>query len=235
MIKLSNRLAAAARFAEGGVNIADIGTDHGYIPVYFAQKGGSGRLAASDIGCEPLMSAVNSARQYDVSDKIEFICADGLRGIDESFDTVIIAGMGGDNIIDILAASELIQTRRHFILQPQTRIEKLTAWLAENGIRLDDAALAQDSGKLYVILSAYSGEKAETDLPEWKKYALAPLTEKNDPLLPRYLEHLKRKLTISLSGLESGKEPDPEKLTRMKKALKEISELEARSSSNPCL
>ena len=225
MIELSKRLAAVARFAENGTNIADIGTDHGYIPVYLAQKGTAKRIAASDIGEGPLQSARSSAVLYGVEDKIEFIRADGLSGIDSSFDTVILAGMGGDNIISILSDAPWTRASAHLILQPQTRVEKLTEWLYNSGFALRDAVLVRDAGKLYIVLSAAGGSGKDTALPEWKKYALEPLISNRDPLLGEYIGQLKEKLHISISGMESGKSADTEKLEKLKKTYGELCEI----------
>ena len=87
MIELSERLSAVAELARGARKLLDVGTDHGYIPVWFAQKGRYARIAASDINKDPLRRAMRSAEEYDVADRIEFFLSDGLKNVDEDFDT----------------------------------------------------------------------------------------------------------------------------------------------------
>ena len=100
---MNKRLELIASILPHGRGFADVGTDHGYLPVYMAQHGYSGKIIASDINEGPLSTAVASARQAGVEDRICFRLCDGLDGCgSEELDTVVIAGMGGDTICGIL-------------------------------------------------------------------------------------------------------------------------------------
>ena len=157
-LKLSKRLAAIASYIEKGASVADIGTDHGYLPVYLAKNGLASRIIASDKSEGSLNAARRSASKHGVTDKITFIAAPGLTGISETeIDTVVIAGMGGETIIGIL--SEAPQIKREgirLILQPQTKTYELSRWLTENGYEIKQANLIQERSKYYtVILAVY--------------------------------------------------------------------------------
>jgi tRNA (adenine22-N1)-methyltransferase len=221
MINLTKRLKALAELASEGKNIADIGTDHGYIPVYFAQMGTAQRIVASDVAVGPINSAKNSAENYGVKDKIEFVVADGLAGIDDSFDTVIIAGMGGDTIVSILEASTWAMKKANLILQPQSKITKLVRFLNDNGCRIEKAKLVEDSGKTYVVFSArYTGEKAT--LTEAQCLAVKPLFDSRDVLLHKYLLDLEKKLTASIKGMMESNSNIDDKLKSSENTLNEI-------------
>jgi len=157
-LRLPPRLVAIAGFIEKGSNVADIGTDHGFLPVYLAQKGFAQRIIASDKSSDSLKSALRSAVKYGVADKISFIAAPGLSGVDEAeVDTVVIAGMGGETIMGILADAPW--TKRcgtRLILQPQTKTDKLCYWLNENGYSIRDLTLTQDKGRYYIVLRVQS-------------------------------------------------------------------------------
>ncbi|NLT13462.1 MAG: SAM-dependent methyltransferase, partial [Clostridiales bacterium] len=120
-LELSKRLQAIAAYVKQGSAVADIGTDHGYIPVYLAQHNIARRIIAADIRKRPLARAQLSSVEYGVDDRIEFRLTDGLDGLQEAgLDTIIIAGMGGETIAGILERAPWVLTENvRIILQPQ--------------------------------------------------------------------------------------------------------------------
>lgn len=204
MINLTKRLAAVASFAEDGRRIADIGTDHGYIPIYLMQLGRAEKIVASDIGLGPIERARISAREYGLEEKLTFVTADGLSGIDDSFDTVIIAGMGGDNIISILSEGSWALTKAHLVLQPQSRVQKLVRWLYNNGCTVSDACLVRDFGRMYIVLSVNRAE-GKKNVSGAEALVPLPLFTGRDPLLREYLEEQIGKFAVMVDGIESGK------------------------------
>jgi len=153
-IKLSSRLQALADHIDENASVADIGTDHGYLPVYLAQTDTVKSIAASDISSSSLESARRSAAEYNVTDKIKFINAPGLDGISPNeADTIVIAGMGGETIIGILKdAGRLKHHGIKLILQPQTKLDLLSRFLYDDGYKIADIIRLQDKGKNYVII-----------------------------------------------------------------------------------
>ena len=220
MIKLSARLDAVARFASGGKRIVDVGTDHGFIPVDMAQRGGWERIAATDINKAPLAAAARSAAAYGVSDQIELYRTDGLTGCGSDFDTVVIAGMGGDTIINILSASPWSTAGPRLVLQPQTKLDRLCAFLGERGCETDDAVLALEDGKLYVILSAHGGGPPR--VCDEQELVWSHLLKNRDRLLPRYIESLAAKYVRMLDGLDRAAEPDRELISFASGRLEDI-------------
>ena len=104
---MSNRLELIASFVEGGLGVADVGTDHGYIPVMLAKRGYKGNIIATDINDGPLQKAKQNLMDAECEDAVELILCDGLDGCKpEMVDTIIVAGIGGDAITGILDRAE---------------------------------------------------------------------------------------------------------------------------------
>ena len=164
-IQLDPRLAKCAEFVREGVRVADIGTDHGYLPIALLQKGKATAAIAADINKEPLDSAVRNAAKFGESNRMRFVLSDGLRGISgDDVDDVIIAGMGGELILRIVSDAPWLCTgEKHLVLQPMTTAAQLRTGLAALGFWIDREEAVYDGRKIYSVISAvYTGEKAET-------------------------------------------------------------------------
>lgn len=161
MIKLSKRLLAISELVEGGHKILDVGTDHGYLPIYLSQFESVRRIAASDISEGPLSRAKESALKYGVIDKIEFFLSDGLENCDKDFDTIVIAGMGGETMTEILSrATWTVSPDIKLVLQPQSKQEVIFEYLCLSGFRVLDHRIINERGKYYLAISAVGdGEK----------------------------------------------------------------------------
>ena len=198
---MNKRLELIASILPHGRGFADVGTDHGYLPVYMAQHGYSGKIIASDINEGPLSTAVASARQAGVEDKICFRLCDGLDGCgSEELDTVVIAGMGGDTICGILDRADWVMSRDILlILQPMTKAEVLRYWLTNNDFAICGEWLIEENGEIYQILSARFG--ARTPLSDAElftgKYELAV----GNALFPVQLAALIKRFERAAAGM----------------------------------
>lgn len=209
-IKLSPRMAAVAELIPPGSSVADIGTDHGYLPVYLAQCGTYGALAASDINAGPLGNARKSAAAYDVFHKIRFVHSPGLAFAgSDGYDTIVIAGMGGELIASILRDAPWTKRNKTLILQPNSKVDVLVTFLLEAGYCLTAARLVNDTGKLYQILAASGGE-GELLHTQAERLVHPLLFRTRDPLLPEYLELLIHKYAAALAGMEQSRKEQPE-------------------------
>ena len=154
--KLPERLQTVAGFIETGASVVDVGTDHGYLPVYLAQTGKARRIIASDISAGSLGAARRAAEKYSQSDMIEFIVAPGLTAVGETdVDTIVIAGVGGETIAGILEAAPWTKNGHRLILQPQTKLEELSSFLEKNGYIIRETKQTLDRGRDYTILLVY--------------------------------------------------------------------------------
>ena len=155
---MDRRLSTIASQIENGIGLADVGTDHGFLPVHLARHGYTGNLYASDINEGPLRTAVDNAEHAGVSGRIKFLLCDGLRLCPpDDVDTIVIAGMGGELIIRIIREGGEKGTKR-LILQPMTGIEKVRAFLWQSGFAITDEVFPVEDGKAYCVIGAeFSG------------------------------------------------------------------------------
>ena len=207
-LKLPDRLMTIAGFIRAGSSVADIGTDHGLLPVYLAVNGLAQRITASDISAGSLDSARRSAVAYGVAGAITFVNAPGLDGVNETdTDTIVIAGLGGETIADILRHAPWVKKNGvSLILQPQSKIEELCRWLRESAFIIRGAKLALDNGRYYVVMLVTGGEPDSILEPELE--LLARLMHGRDPLFADYIDDLIRRTRRALDGMKTGSAPD---------------------------
>ena len=135
-IKLSNRLQSIADFIDPCNSVLDIGTDHAYLPLYLISQNVCKTVLATDVNDAPLKKARKNIQLYEADDRIDLVKSDGLKNIDISLldpAYVVIAGMGGELIIEIMMDSIVESRGITWILQPMTKPEKLRRWLWDNG------------------------------------------------------------------------------------------------------
>ncbi|MBE6836646.1 MAG: SAM-dependent methyltransferase [Ruminococcus sp.] len=161
-MKLDARLSACADFIDENSVVADIGTDHGYLPVYLVQNGICKRAIASDIGVSPLESAKKNIEKYQLSDKIEAVLSDGLKNVPaDGVSHIVIAGMGGETICSILDSCQWVKNCV-LVLQPMTRSELVRGWLFDNGFEISAEKAIIDEKFIYTVLKAvFTGKKNE--------------------------------------------------------------------------
>ncbi len=162
MIRLDERLAAAASFVRTDRRICDVGTDHALLPCFLCERGARS-VIASDVNPNPLEAARANVEKYGFADRITLILSDGLKDIPPC-DDVIIAGMGGELIAQIIGGCTFVTPDTRFILQPMTKAELLRRYLYANGFEIAEEKGAAVSGKAYtVMLVHYTGEKRDID------------------------------------------------------------------------
>ena len=203
-LQLQPRLQLLADMVPEGCRLADVGTDHGYLPVYLLQRRRIRGAVAADIGAEPLAHARRTAEAYGV-EGIDFRLCDGLRDIaPDEVDTVVIAGMGGETIITILEGAAWTKDGAHtLLLQPMTKAAELRRWLSVNGYAFTDERLVWDKNYLYPVLRVNGGIcPALTELQ-----TLTGVLLDGDPLYADYLtQHAEKLLHIAEGLRRSGRE-----------------------------
>jgi len=143
-----------AGFVLAGERVADIGSDHAYVPIYLVREGISPFAVLTDIKPGPLEQARISVERACLSDRIDFRLGDGLEALEKAeVDTVMIAGMGGETIISILEADkEKASSFRKYILQPRTKTELLVRWLCGEDFKVLEKMTADERGRLCDII-----------------------------------------------------------------------------------
>lgn len=198
---LGPRLRQCAAFVRPGSRMADIGTDHGYLPVWLTRRGVCPHAIGMDINAGPLARARETADTYRAADLVELRLSDGLAALKrDEVDDIVIAGMGGELIAAILGQTPWVQEETlRFILQPMSHPEKLRAFLYEHGFALLREETVLDGGRLYtVMLAAFTGHVLSPSLEECY---LGRLGESTSPHTPAYLTRQAALLTKRKAGL----------------------------------
>ncbi len=219
MPKLSPRLQAVAELVRNGAAVADIGTDHAYLPIWLVASGISTRAIACDLREGPLRRAAANVDACGLSQQIVLKQTDGLTGLN-SFapDDILICGMGGELIIRILEQSVWVcDSKIRLILQPMTAADRLRCWLCRSGFKIDAESMAQEDNRIYEIIAAhYSGQTSE--LSEARAIAgFAPQGKLFDIALNRKLARLQKQID---GWQAAGK--DTTDLCRLKDELNEL-------------
>ena len=207
-----------------GKKIADIGTDHAYIPIYLIENSLAGYVIASDINKGPLLIAGDNIKNHNLTEKIETRLGGGLSVLKENeADTIIIAGMGGILISEIIDADIEIAKKSNLILQPMNAQYELRKYLLSHGFKITNEDIAVEGFKVYNLIEAASGEQQ-------------PFENDFEYHVPHYLTSHKyfknlynkkhREFTKVIKGLENSNEPDTEKLNQYKNWLKELEKYE---------
>ncbi len=151
-VTLPPRLAAIADLAAPCGVVADIGTDHAHLPVYMIEAGLCRRAYACDVNRGPLARASSAVEKSGFSDRISLVLSDGLHAVPEDYDTVVIAGMGGDLIARILYEHPPVCAEK-ILLQPMTKPEVLRRYLFRHGYSILREIAVTEGEKRYIILS----------------------------------------------------------------------------------
>ena len=226
-LPISKRLLCCAELVPPCGTVADVGTDHGYLGIYLLQAGRCGRVIAADLREKPLASARANAALFSVADRMEFCLSDGLHNVKPaSFDTLVLAGMGGDLITRILAEAPWLDGGLcTLILQPQSAANDLRRWLGERGWSIDRERLVRDGRFLYAVLAVRPGQGRA--LTPGEQYVSPALRREGDPLYPEYLARIRRALELTVSGIAQSADPaDLARAEYYRAALEEVRFLE---------
>ena len=161
-VELGPRLKTVASFLEGVTLLCDVGSDHAYLPVYAIQQGLITNAIAGEVVKGPYESAMQTVQDYVLNDKISVRLANGLAAFDmgDQIDDIVIAGMGGRLIADILErGSTKLASVRRLILQPNNREDELRRWLCGHDFQIIKEALVEENGKFYEIIIAEQGKQ----------------------------------------------------------------------------
>ncbi len=203
---LNPRLFKIASLLKPCKCLADIGTDHGYIPIFALEKGICSRAIASDINPGPLDRAGEHARQTGLGSRIDLRLGGGLSTLDAGeADTIVIAGMGGLLIAEILENSpEIVKGAHRLILQPMTAQTELRQYLARGGYTLEKEYLVAEDEKIYNIFDVKVGGKTQYTP---KELLLGKNVDADEDLVRLHFEKIAKKLRIRLEGLEKSSLP----------------------------
>jgi tRNA (adenine22-N1)-methyltransferase len=160
---LSKRLEAIANMIDQDDIVLDIGTDHGYLPIYLVSNQIIKLAIACDIKDSPLKMASKNVEKANLKDKIKLVLSDGLESIKSYFNTIVIAGVGPRTIINILTNGEAKIKGKTLILQSNVSSNLVRAWLSSNSFKIIDEALVFEHNNYYEIIKAVNGKQLLTN------------------------------------------------------------------------
>lgn len=206
-VVLSKRLQAIASFVTTGSRTADIGCDHGFVPIYLVEQKIIPKAIAMDIGKGPLQRAARHIQEYGLEDQIETRLSNGMEQLKVGeVDTVILSGIGGPLMIQILEAGrEIVRSLKELVLSPQSEIEQVRRYLVEQLFWIKEEKMVLEDGKYYVVMHVIIENKsAKTKQEEWKnveyRYGRSLLEEKEEVFLSylKWEEQTKKQLVNKL-------------------------------------
>ena len=219
-LELSPRLQLLADWVPSGSRIVDVGTDHAFLPVWLMLNGKISSAIASDLRSGPLARGTETAKEYGVADSVEMRLCAGLEGIKPTeADVVIIAGMGGENIAQILENAPWTAGGAHtLILQPMSKMELLRQFLSEHGYEIVAEKLIMDRGTVYPVMKVQAGHMK---LTTGQLHAGVKLM--HDPLQDRALiERIIRGYAVIAGLKRTGRLEDAEKANEMRDLISEF-------------
>lgn len=204
-LELTPRLRMVGDLIPAGARLADVGTDHAYLPAALMLEGKIPFAIAADLRQGPLSRAKETVREYGLNGKIAFRLCDGLKGIrPEEVDAVSIAGMGGETIAMILEAAPWTRANgTALVLQPMSSMPELRTWLGQNGYAILEERLAREGDTIYTALRVGAGEMAPMTAAE--VYAGK---NTNDPLRGGWLDHWISRTSRAVDGMAQARQVD---------------------------
>ena len=159
-MQLSKRLLAVSEMVTSNSRLADIGTDHAYIPIYLVENQRVPHAIAMDVNKGPLNRAKENIELHGLKEYIETRLSDGAAALrNGEVDSVVIAGMGGGLVIKILTeGSEVLESVKELILQPQSELAFVRRFLQENQFAVIEENMVLDEGKYYPMMKAVHGK-----------------------------------------------------------------------------
>ncbi len=211
-ITLDERLSACANFVRENSVLADVGTDHAYLPAFLISNGKIKSALACDVNEKPLESAKQTVIDAGVVDKVTLRLCDGLCGVKkDEFTDLVVAGMGGELIIKILSDCPYIKSEKfNLVLQPMSKVYDFRKWLCENGFLIIDEKAAVANNKVYTVINAkFVGGNTQKDEVF---YHFGKLLDKTDEKAKLYIEKQKKSLVKRAKGILSSNAQDLEAL-----------------------
>lgn len=208
---LTPRLRTIMQQVPEGARLADIGTDHALIPTALLRRGVIQSAIASDLREGPLDSAARTAKQFEVEHKLSLRLGGGLQTVkpDEA-DTIVIAGMGGETIAQILADDAWALDGAHLLLlQAMTAQPYLRQYLAAHGGVIQKESLCREGQRIYTVMTVVGGGKRER-----KKLSACCISDAllRDPMAEEYIHKLLHREQKIAHSLETAEHQKPEEL-----------------------
>lgn len=221
-MKLSKRLETIASFVPEGSRIADVGTDHGYIPIHLVQEKKAKHAIAMDVRPGPLLRARSHIEEAGLTEAIEVRLSDGLLMLEkDEADCVVIAGMGGELMIHILEQGKrLWDNIPYWVFSPQSELHKMRKFLMEQSFSVEQEIMIKEDGKYYIVMRAVRRQGLTSDDREISYRYGSDLLRSKDSVLKEYLEKEEKQINTILKELtEKNSESAKKRIAELEKEL----------------
>ncbi|MCX8742877.1 tRNA (adenine-N(1))-methyltransferase [Lactobacillus sp. B3795] len=226
--KLSQRLKVVADFVPQNSRVADIGSDHAYLPVYLMKQKQIEFGIASEVAKGPLDNAIQEIKAEGLSDRIDTRLADGLLSVqpEDKIDCVTIAGMGGTLIKNILENGKShLSGNELLILQPNVGEDRLRTWLMNNQYEISDETILREDGHTYEIIVAKKTDEPVKYTEQEIKFGPFLLKQHSDVFVEKWENEIER-IEMVIDQMNLAKHDKPvDKINSMKKEIEEIKEV----------
>lgn len=229
-MELSKRLQTVADYVDQKARVlADIGSDHAYLPIYLLNQGRIDRAIAGEVIPGPFSHAEQEVNKSNYSSKIEVRLADGLEAItiDDLVDVITICGMGGDLIAKILDRgfnSRRLSGREQLVLQANMAEDRVRKWLMDHSYQITGEAIIEDNKRIYEIINARKSNKPVTYSQLELNYGPVLLAKRNPTFIKKWTEE-KEKLQAILDKMNQADSQQHDKRQGFESKIKEIEEM----------
>lgn len=224
-MKISERLKSISEYVPPSSNVADIGTDHGYLLKYLLDKGQILIGFACDLNKKPLTYAKNNLKEYIKADKAQLRLGNGLEALneDDKVDCIVIAGMGGRTMVDILEGGQnILENVKRVILAPNASWDFLREYVTKKDFKIVDEDLVLEDGRFYpiIIIEKSKGPK----LTPTELFLGPKLIEKKHMLLKEFFEYEKQRADKNILKMHKSENPEiKRKIIRIQRKWMEMS------------
>ena len=218
---LNKRLIKAAEMLGNVKSVADIGTDHAFLPIYLIREGICERVIACDIATGPLSVAQTNITKYGLLEKIELRLADGLKGLKPmEVRGITVLGMGGETIADIIEDAPWVKNPEiTLILQPMSCDDRLREYLHKNGFEIEKEQAVESQGRVYTVMRVcFSGAKVTVG-PEYKY--IGKLLDNPDATAVTFIKNRLKSMKTCIKDIENV-ERKKDLLSELKTAVSKI-------------
>lgn len=191
-----------ASLVREGKRIADIGTDHAYLPVYLVSNGKNPSAIASDLRKGPLENARQTVTEHGLNEKIELRLSDGFdMYYHTEADDFVLAGMGGTLMTELISRTDWLKNENiHLVLQPQSHAQDIRKYLCENGFEIKNELCVSEGDRLYIAFDAHF--TGECNRKDESYYYFGSLTENTDEASATYVKRLVQRLEKEKDALK---------------------------------
>lgn len=197
MPRLSKRLLGVTSLVDSGDIVFDVGSDHALVPIYLVKENIAIKAYASDINVGPYNSALKNIKKHNLEGRVIALKSDGISNISEDVNSVVIAGMGGKLIVDILDQDKTkLEGIKSLILAPNIATNTVREWLMNNKFMIEKELIIEEDSKFYEVIKALRVKENVSYTEEELFFGPILLRSRNKTFIKKWQKKLNKKKKI---------------------------------------